>query len=124
MGSSGDSPRSGDGAGCISGAASAQPDAVPTDPIGPARAAIAPPRIGADFDRLDLADPRRPRSPSSPAARAVTQPHAAALPPTGLRSTQFTLLRALARAGGPTTQEALGELQTVESKTPSRTLRP
>src|SRR5436309_12438786 len=76
MGSSGDSHRSGDGAGCISGAASAQPDAVPTDPIGPARAAIAPPRIGADLDRLDLADPCRPRSPSSPAAagdrRAMT----------------------------------------------------
>src|SRR5438093_3833551 len=123
MGSSGDSHRSGDGAGCISGAASAQPDAVPTDPIGPARAAIAPPRIGADFDRLDLADPRRPRSPSSPAARAVTQLYDAALRPTGLRITQFTLLRALARAGGPMTQDALGELLAVDSTTLSRTLR-
>src|SRR5947199_9590880 len=123
MGSSGDSHRSGDGAGCISGAASAQPDAVPTDPIGPARAAIAPPRIGADFDRLDLADPRRPRSPSSPAARAVTQLYDAALRPTARRISPFTLPRALARAGGPMTQDALGELLAVDSTTLSRTLR-
>ena len=40
-----------------------------------------------------------------------------------LRITQFTLLRALARAGGPMTQDALGELLAVDSTTLSRTLR-
>ena len=56
-------------------------------------------------------------------ARAVTQLYDAALRPTGLRITQFTLLRALARAGGPMTQDALGELLAVDSRTLSRTLR-
>src|SRR5213080_2504071 len=57
------------------------------------------------------------------AARAVTQLYDAALRPSGLRITQFTLLRALARAGGPMTQDALGELLAVDSTTLSRTLR-
>ena len=58
------------------------------------------------------------------AARAVTQLYDAALRSTGLRITQFTLLQALERAGGPMTQGALGELLALDSTTLSRTLRP
>ncbi len=54
----------------------------------------------------------------------MTQLYDAALRPTGLRITQFTLLQALARAGEPMTQGALGELLAVDSTTLSRTLRP
>ena len=58
------------------------------------------------------------------ASRAVTQLYDAALRPTGLRITQFTSLQALAIAGEPMTQGALGELLAVDSTTLSRTLRP
>src|SRR6058998_3362946 len=58
------------------------------------------------------------------AARAITQLYDVALRPTGLRITQFTLLQALALAGEPMTQGALGELLALDSTTLSRTLRP
>jgi DNA-binding MarR family transcriptional regulator len=58
------------------------------------------------------------------AARAASQLYDAALRPTGLRITQFTSLQALARAGEPMTQGALGELLAVDSTTLTRTLRP
>src|SRR5712692_1772251 len=58
------------------------------------------------------------------AARAVTQLYDAALRPSGLRITQFTLLQVLATAGAPMTQGALGDLLAVDSTTLSRTLRP
>jgi DNA-binding MarR family transcriptional regulator len=58
------------------------------------------------------------------AARAVTQLYDAALRPAGLRITQFTSLQALAIAGEPMTQAALGDLLAVDSTTLSRTLRP
>jgi DNA-binding MarR family transcriptional regulator len=54
----------------------------------------------------------------------VTQWYDAALRPAGLRITQFTLLQALARAGQPMTQGALGEVLAVDSTTLTRTLRP
>jgi len=58
------------------------------------------------------------------AARAVTQLYDAALRPSGLRITQFTLLQVLATAGAPMTQGALGDLLAVDSTTLSRTLGP
>jgi len=58
------------------------------------------------------------------AARAVTQLYDAALRPSGLRITQFTLLQVLATAGAPVTQGALGDFLAVDSTTLSRTLRP
>ena len=58
------------------------------------------------------------------AARVITQLCDAALRPTGLRITQFTLLQVLARAGAPMTQGALGDLLAVDSTTLSRTLSP
>jgi DNA-binding MarR family transcriptional regulator len=58
------------------------------------------------------------------AARAVTRLYDAALRPTGLRATQFTLLQALAVAVTPLKQGALGELLALDTTTLSRTLRP
>ncbi len=58
------------------------------------------------------------------ATRAITQLYDAALRPTGLRITQFTLLQALDRAREPMTQGALGDLLALDSTTLSRTLRP
>ena len=58
------------------------------------------------------------------ATRAITQLYDAALRPTGLRITQFTLLQALERTGEPMTQGALGDLLALDSTTLSRTLRP
>ena len=58
------------------------------------------------------------------AARAVTQLYDAALRPSGLRITQFTLLQVLATARAPMTQGALGDLLALDSTTLSRTLRP
>ena len=58
------------------------------------------------------------------ATRAITQLYDAALRPTGLRITQFTLLQALDRACEPMTQGALGDLLALDSTTLSRTLRP
>src|SRR5690242_10909133 len=57
------------------------------------------------------------------AARAITQVYDAALRPTGLRITQFTLLQVLERTGAPMTQSALGEVLALDSTTLSRTLR-
>lgn len=57
------------------------------------------------------------------AARAVTQLYDAALRPTGLRVTQFTLLQALERIGSRP-QARLGELLALDPTTLSRTLRP
>ena len=58
------------------------------------------------------------------ATRAITQLYDAALRPTGLRITQFTLLQALALTSEPMTQRALGDLLALDSTTLSRTLRP
>ena len=58
------------------------------------------------------------------AARAITQVYDAALRPTGLRITQFTLLQVLERTGAPMTQSALGEVLALDSTTLSRTLSP
>ena len=58
------------------------------------------------------------------ATRAVTQLYDAALRPSGLRITQFTLLQVLQRTGEPMTQGALGEVLALDSTTLSRTLRP
>lgn len=58
------------------------------------------------------------------AARAVTRLYDAALRPTGLRGTQFTLLQALGFAGNPLRQGVLGEILALDITTLSRTLRP
>jgi DNA-binding MarR family transcriptional regulator len=58
------------------------------------------------------------------AARAVTRVYDAALRPTGLRVTQFTLLQALSLAGNPLRQGILGEILALDITTLSRTLRP
>lgn len=58
------------------------------------------------------------------ATRAITQLYDAALRPTGLRITQFTLLQALALTTEPMTQRAFGDLLALDSTTLSRTLRP
>lgn len=57
------------------------------------------------------------------ATRAVTQLYDAALRPEGLRTTQFTLLQVLARAGA-VTQGTLADILATNSTTLSRTLRP
>jgi DNA-binding MarR family transcriptional regulator len=57
------------------------------------------------------------------AARAVTQRYEAALKPTGLRVTQFTLLQAL-EGTGTSPQSVLGELLALDPATLRRTLRP
>ena len=58
------------------------------------------------------------------AARAMTQLYDAALRPSRLRITQFTLLQVLERTGEPMTQGALGDLLALDTTTLSRTLRP
>lgn len=58
------------------------------------------------------------------AARAVTRLYDAAIRPSGLRLTQFTLLQALTLAGVPLTQGTLGEILALDITTLSRTLRP
>jgi len=58
------------------------------------------------------------------ATRAITQLYDAALRPSGLRITQFTLLQVLERTGGPMTQAALGDFLALDSTTLSRTLKP
>jgi DNA-binding MarR family transcriptional regulator len=58
------------------------------------------------------------------AARAVTRLYDAALRPTGLHTTQFTLLQTLAVVGRPLKHGALGELLALDTTTLSRTLRP
>lgn len=58
------------------------------------------------------------------ATRAVTQLYDAALRPTGLRITQFTLLQVLERTREPMTQGALGDVLALDTTTLSRTLRP
>jgi DNA-binding MarR family transcriptional regulator len=55
--------------------------------------------------------------------RRVTQLYEEALRPTGLRSTQFTLLQALSLTG-EVTQNQLGELLAIDSTTLSRSLAP
>jgi len=55
------------------------------------------------------------------AARVVTQFYEEALRPTGIRSTQFTLLQALTRAPG-LSQKQLAELLGMDSTTLTRTL--
>src|ERR1700758_1649837 len=55
------------------------------------------------------------------AARAVTQFYGAELRPTGLSSTQFTILQALSLAGD-VTQGRLGEILAMDSTTLTRTL--
>jgi DNA-binding MarR family transcriptional regulator len=57
------------------------------------------------------------------ATRRVTQLYDEALRPTGLRSTQFTLLQALQLAG-EVSQNDLGELLAIDSTTLSRSLAP
>jgi len=57
------------------------------------------------------------------AARAVTQLYDEALRPTGMRITQFTLLKTLASAG-PLRQGELGNLLALDSTTLTRTLAP
>jgi len=58
------------------------------------------------------------------ATRAITQLYDAALRPSGLRITQFTLLQVLERTGVPMTQAALGDFLALDSTTLSRTLKP
>jgi DNA-binding MarR family transcriptional regulator len=58
------------------------------------------------------------------AARAVTRLYDAALRPSGLRVTQFTLLQALTLVGSPLRQGMLGEILALDTTTLSRTLRP
>jgi DNA-binding MarR family transcriptional regulator len=58
------------------------------------------------------------------AARAVTRLYDAALRPSGLRATQFTLLQTLTRTGTPLRQGSLGEFLAVDTTTLTRTLRP
>ena len=58
------------------------------------------------------------------AARAVTRLYDAAIRPSGLRVTQFTLLQALTLAGVPLTQGALGDILALDITTLSRSLRP
>jgi|SRR5579863_3862467 DNA-binding MarR family transcriptional regulator len=58
------------------------------------------------------------------AARAVTRLYDAALRPSGLRATQFTLLQALTLTGSPLRQGMLGEILALDTTTLSRTLRP
>ncbi len=58
------------------------------------------------------------------ATRAITQLYDAALRPSGLRITQFTLLQVLHRTGAPMTQAALGGLLALDSTTLTRTLGP
>src|SRR5580704_3296791 len=55
------------------------------------------------------------------ADRAVTQFYDAALRPSGLRATQFTLLQALTLSG-EISQKQLGELLEIDSTTLTRTL--
>jgi DNA-binding MarR family transcriptional regulator len=55
------------------------------------------------------------------AARALTQLYDAALRPTGLRATQFTILQALSLTG-EVSQGQLGELLAIDSTTLTRTL--
>src|SRR5580692_10409962 len=57
------------------------------------------------------------------AGRAVTQFYDAALRPSGLRATQFTLLQALTLSG-EISQKQLGELLEIDSTTLTRTLAP
>jgi DNA-binding MarR family transcriptional regulator len=57
------------------------------------------------------------------AGRAVTQLYDEALRPEGLRTTQFTLLQVLARAGS-VTQGVLADIMAADSTTLSRTLKP
>ncbi len=57
------------------------------------------------------------------ADRAVSQFYDAALRPSGLRITQFTLLQALTLASG-ISQKQLGELLQIDSTTLTRTLAP
>jgi DNA-binding MarR family transcriptional regulator len=57
------------------------------------------------------------------ADRAVSQFYDAALRPSGLRITQFTLLQALTLASG-VSQKQLGELLQIDSTTLTRTLAP
>jgi len=54
----------------------------------------------------------------------MTQLYDAALRPSRLRITQFTLLQVLERTGEPMTQGALGDLLALDTTTLSRTLRP
>jgi DNA-binding MarR family transcriptional regulator len=56
------------------------------------------------------------------ASRAVTQLYDAALQPAGIRSTQFSLLVAIAKKE-PITFSALGEVLVIDTTTLSRTLR-
>ncbi len=58
------------------------------------------------------------------AARAVTRLYDAAMRPTGLRLTQFTLLQALGRIGAALKQGTLGEILALDTTTLTRTLRP
>src|SRR5690348_2035002 len=58
------------------------------------------------------------------ATRAITQLYDAALRPSGLRITQFTLLQVLERTGAPVTQAALGNFLALDSTTLTRTLGP
>lgn len=58
------------------------------------------------------------------AARAVTRLYDAALRPSGVRTTQFTLLQVLTLAGSPLRQGMLGEILALDTTTLSRTLRP
>ncbi len=57
------------------------------------------------------------------AARAVTQLYDAALEPSGLRATQFSLLASL-RIGGPLTISRLAEAMVMDRTTLTRNLRP
>lgn len=54
----------------------------------------------------------------------MTRLYDAALRPTGLRVTQFTLLQALSIAGNPLRQGMLGDILALDITTLSRTLRP